>query len=46
MGNRTRDLPACKVVPQPTATPGAPKRLPVVYRYLGTKRVSNLVRGL
>jgi len=23
-GNRTRDLPACMVVPQPTASPGAP----------------------
>jgi hypothetical protein len=24
-GNRTRDLPACSAVPQPTAPPGAPK---------------------
>ena len=24
-GNRTRDLPACSVVPQPTASPGAPQ---------------------
>ena len=24
IGNRTRDLPACSAVPQPTAPPGAP----------------------
>ena len=24
IGNRTRDLPACSAVPQPTATPRAP----------------------
>ena len=24
IGNRNRDLPACSVVPQPTAPPGAP----------------------
>jgi hypothetical protein len=24
IGNRTRDLPACSAVPQPTAAPGAP----------------------
>jgi hypothetical protein len=24
IGNRTRNLPACSVVPQPTAPPGAP----------------------
>jgi len=26
IGNRTRDLPACSVVPQPTALPRAPNR--------------------
>jgi len=25
IGNRTRDLPSCSAVPQPTATPRAPK---------------------
>jgi hypothetical protein len=26
MGNRTRNLPACSAVPQPTATPRTPKK--------------------
>ena len=39
IGNRTRDLPACSAVPQPTAPPCAPKRLSVGYRYSGTKTV-------
>ena len=26
IGNRTRDVPACSAVPQPTAPPRAPKR--------------------
>jgi hypothetical protein len=25
IGNRTRDLPACNIVPQPTTLPRAPK---------------------
>jgi len=25
IGNRTRDLPACSAVPEPTAVPGAPQ---------------------
>jgi len=29
IGNRTRDLPACSAVPQPTAPPCAPGRDPV-----------------
>jgi hypothetical protein len=29
IGNRTRDLPACSAVPQPTAPPRAPKYLRV-----------------
>ena len=28
IGNRTRDLPACSAVPQPTAPPRAPKTSP------------------
>jgi hypothetical protein len=27
MGNRTRDVPSCSAVPQPTAPPGAPQHL-------------------
>jgi hypothetical protein len=27
IGNRTRDLPACSAVPQPTAPPGVPNKI-------------------
>jgi hypothetical protein len=31
IGNRTRDLPACSAVPQPTAPPRVPNALHVIY---------------
>jgi len=31
IGNRTRDIPACSAVPQPTAPPRAPGRLQGVH---------------
>jgi len=36
IGNRTRDLPACSAVPQPTAPPRAPLQLytPLNYRLI------------
>ena len=34
IGNRTRDLPACSAVPQPTAPPRAPKIYTVISKYL------------
>jgi len=40
IGNRTRDLPACSAVPQPTALPRAPI-LPYIHSE-NTKRVSSL----
>jgi len=33
IGNRTRDLPACSAVPQPTAPPRAPLEGPVFYLF-------------
>jgi hypothetical protein len=30
IGNRTRDLPICRAVPQPTAPPRAPEVFPTI----------------
>jgi hypothetical protein len=37
IGNRTRDLPACSAVPQPTAPPRAPKLIQIHYTYKENK---------
>ena len=39
IGNRIRDLPACSVMPQPTAPPGAPVLSYSDFRTLGTVAV-------
>jgi hypothetical protein len=40
IGNRTRDLPVCSAVPQPTAPPRAPKNTAIV-KYLIMKCVTD-----
>jgi hypothetical protein len=34
IGNRTRDLPACSTVPQPTAPPRAPKEISAIHEHI------------
>jgi hypothetical protein len=34
IGNRTRDLPACSTVPQPTVTPRAPRVIPTTLKFI------------
>jgi hypothetical protein len=40
--NRTRDLPACSIVPQPTTLPGAP---PGIYRERTTETTRRISQG-
>jgi hypothetical protein len=34
IGNRTRELPACSTVPQPTAPPRIPRHMVIYLKYL------------
>jgi hypothetical protein len=45
IGNRTRDLPACSAVPQPTAPPGTPIYL-IKKKILNTKALKNRALSL
>ena len=40
IGNRTRDLPACSAVPQPTALPRAPRVAPSTFRLAKADRAA------
>jgi hypothetical protein len=40
IGNRTRDFPACSIVPQPTTLPRALKHIPKDHNIYGYLRVS------
>jgi hypothetical protein len=50
IGNRTRDLPACSAVPQPTAPPRAPRNMStsnkipdiICFAYMIIKDLENL----
>ena len=46
IGNRTRDLPACSSVPQPTALPCAPIHIYIyIYIYIYIRRNASLITG-
>jgi hypothetical protein len=43
IGNRTRDLPACSAVPQPTALPRAPGHTLYSSKYTALDRILNRI---
>ena len=47
IGNRTRDLPACSTVPQPTAPPTAcPRTVPYTSKMARLKEIEGEINGV